>query len=86
MKIDEIRPEVIEFAKSMESILQFDDFKYGWETMSKKELIIKISKHFNKLLSLTLSFDDSLSNAEISKECIRISNYLMFLFNNTRGK
>mgnify|MGYP000845580802 FL=1 len=78
LKIDDVRPEVKNFAIAMEKRLRKNDFKGGWNKENLAYFVIKIFEHSRQLRNDILYNDLYFSKID----CINISNYCMILYDN----
>ena len=78
LKIDDVRPEVKNFAIAMEKRLRENDFKGGWNEEKPEYFVNKIIKHLRRLNNDVIYIDLDYSKIE----CINVSNYCMMLYDN----
>lgn len=78
LKIDDVRPEVKNFAIAMEKRLRKNDFKCGWHNKKPSYFVNKIVEHTSQLRDDVLYNDLYFSIID----CINISNYCMMLYDN----
>lgn len=78
LKIDDVRPEVKNFAIAMEKRLRKNDYKGGWRKEKPAYFVNKIIKHSRQLRNDVLYNELYYSIID----CINISNYCMMLYDN----
>ena len=78
LKIDDVRPEVKNFAIAMEKRLRKNDFKGGWHNEKPTYFVNKIFEHSRQLRNDILYNDLYYSTID----CINIANYCMMLCDN----
>ena len=78
-----LRPEVAKFAIEMETVLQENDHKSGWDTMSVHQLFSRIKDEFEELqreYTLQTNALDGVNRRDrLRKEAIDVANFCMFL-------
>lgn len=73
-----LRPEVLQFAKSMEAVLKANDHKGGWKKMNRWLLCDRAINEMQELLRAL----EHLSPEEIAKEATDVANFMMMIVDN----
>ena len=91
MQTCHVRREVAEFAIEMESVLQKNDHKSGWDKMVIPDLYDRIEDEYEELTRAYDRYDDPHEYTpeavqDMRKECIDLANFCMFFCHNNPKK
>lgn len=76
--IDDVRPEVIQFAVAMEKVLRRNDYKGGWVDCSYAYLITCLEDEVKELRSAYCKRRDVFST--MHEEAIDVANFAMMIY------
>lgn len=82
MEIDEIRPEVIEFAKAMEIKLRKNDYKSHWSGCTNEYLIKRIEQKYRELIIGNVYYKDF----NPLDKAVGVANYAMMYWDNNKNR
>jgi len=75
----ELRPKVWAFAQAMERVLRANDWKGGWESMDKHEIIGRLYEEMQELREEVLRPRMSINDAQVLKKSVDVANFAMFM-------